>query len=442
VVVAALRGLERHKALAGQIESFWLQQTHSKSWLDHADMNTVMLATSLEPDGFLDVEAVRRVDTAIRLALVGDVMLGRGVDMVNAEHCTCEIYENYCKSAWDYVELAERVAPLPKSTGPGRVWGSMLALIAEAETDALLLNLETAVTTNAEPWPRKGINYRMHPENVQSLAAAKAASGTVFAALANNHVLDWSEAGLFETLKTLDEFDIPHAGAGVNADEAWRASELPLAQAQGVAQESRVIVVAVAHASSGTPAAWAATSSKAGVAFLEDFDAKALARVKFAVQSASPGVEDVVVLSVHWGGNWGWDAGVGQQEFAKAVIDECRVDVVWGHSSHHVKGVQVYRDKLILYGAGDFINDYEGIDSRDGREAEFGAGIGGVYLVSFQGGKLSSLELLPSRIKHLAANKACRADAEWLADALAMQGRRFNTTARLDEETGRVVIEW
>jgi len=120
------------------------------------------------------------------------------------------------------------------------------------------------------------------------------------------------------------------------------------------------------------------------------------------------------VLSVHWGGNWGWDAGVGQQEFAKAVIDECRVDVVWGHSSHHVKGVQVYRDKLILYGAGDFINDYEGIDSRDGREAEFGAGIGGVYLVSFQGGKLSSLELLPSRIKHLAANKACRADAEWL----------------------------
>ena len=70
---------------------------------------------------------------------------------------------------------------------------------------------------------------------------------------------------------------------------------------------------------------------------------------------------DVFVVSLHWGGNWGYGIPPAQADFAHALIDEAGVDVVWGHSSHHAKGIEVYHGKLVLYGAGDLINDYEGI---------------------------------------------------------------------------------
>jgi poly-gamma-glutamate capsule biosynthesis protein CapA/YwtB (metallophosphatase superfamily) len=47
--------------------------------------------------------------------------------------------------------------------------------------------------------------------------------------------------------------------------------------------------------------------------------------------------------------------------FAHALVDEAGVDLVHGHSSHHPKAIEVYRNRLILYGCGDFITDYEGI---------------------------------------------------------------------------------
>ena len=33
--------------------------------------------------------------------------------------------------------------------------------------------------------------------------------------------------------------------------------------------------------------------------------------------------------------------------------------MVHGHSSHHAKGAELYQGKLIIYGAGDLISDYE-----------------------------------------------------------------------------------
>jgi hypothetical protein len=71
--------------------------------------------------------------------------------------------------------------------------------------------------------------------------------------------------------------------------------------------------------------------------------------------------EDIVILSVHWGGNWGYSVPEEQINFAHRLLDSGAVDAVHGHSSHHVRPLEVYRGKLIVYGAGDFLNDYEGI---------------------------------------------------------------------------------
>jgi Putative enzyme of poly-gamma-glutamate biosynthesis (capsule formation) len=70
---------------------------------------------------------------------------------------------------------------------------------------------------------------------------------------------------------------------------------------------------------------------------------------------------DIVVASIHWGGNWDYKVPREQREFAHKLIDEAGVDVIHGHSSHHIKGIEVYRGKLIMYGCSDLLNDYEGI---------------------------------------------------------------------------------
>ena len=69
---------------------------------------------------------------------------------------------------------------------------------------------------------------------------------------------------------------------------------------------------------------------------------------------------DVVVASIHWGSNWGYDVPATHTDFAHRLID-AGVDVVHGHSSHHPRPIEVYQGKLILYGCGDLIDDYEGI---------------------------------------------------------------------------------
>ncbi len=67
-----------------------------------------------------------------------------------------------------------------------------------------IINLETSITTNDDPWPGKGIHYRMHPGNTKLLTTA----GIDFCSLANNHVLDWGREGLVETLHSLEDAGI------------------------------------------------------------------------------------------------------------------------------------------------------------------------------------------------------------------------------------------
>ena len=43
---------------------------------------------------------------------------------------------------------------------------------------------------------------------------------------------------------------------------------------------------------------------------------------------------------------------------AHYLIDDCGIDLIHGHSSHHIQGVETYKGKLIIYGCGDFVDDY------------------------------------------------------------------------------------
>jgi len=307
--------------------------------------------TSSDSGNIVSKQGDRDTSKNVKLFLCGDVMTGRGIDQIMPYPSSPEIYEPYMSSAVHYVQIAERAnGPVPRKAGFDYIWGDVLVTLRDAAPDVRIINLETAVTTSNDYWPGKGINYRMHPANIPCLTAA----GIDCCVLANNHVIDWGYDGLRETLVSLRQAGIGTAGAGGNIAEAMAPAVFEL---EG---NRRVIVFSMGSTSSGIGRAWAAGRRKPGVWLFPELSGKNLDSVAKQVESIKR-AGDIVIASIHWGGNWGYAIPADQRRFAHALIDEAGVDLVHGHSSHHPRGLEIYRNKLILYGCGDFINDYEGI---------------------------------------------------------------------------------
>jgi poly-gamma-glutamate synthesis protein (capsule biosynthesis protein) len=135
----------------------------------------------------------------------------------------------------------------------------------------------------------------------------------------------------------------------------------------------------------------------------------------------------VVVVSLHWGGNWGHAIGREECDFARGLI-EAGADIVHGHSSHHAKAFELYRDRLILYGCGDFINDYEGIGGHEAWRGELAP----AYCVELDGGRLQSLRVELFKSERLRLRSATAADRSWWRDTLNRECARFGTGYALD----------
>ncbi|MFI7519596.1 CapA family protein [Micromonospora globbae] len=355
-------------------------------------------------------------DDRLRLFLAGDVMTGRGVDAVLPHPGPPELREELVRDARDYVGLAERASgPLPRPVPPSWPWGAALDLLDDLRPDVRVVNLETAVTGRGAHEPGKAVHYRMHPANVPCLTAAR----LDVCALANNHVLDFGPDGLADTLDALAGAGIATAGAGRDADAAWRPVRVPLPGGR------RLLVFAVAAASSGVPPYWAAGPDRPGVAHLPEVTAaSADALAERIVAQAGPA--DRVLVSVHWGSNWGYAVAPEQREFARRLV-EAGVDVVHGHSSHHPRPVEVHRGRLVLYGCGDLLDDYEGISGRE----EYRPQLRLLWLPTLDAatGELRELRAAPVRMRRMRLERATADEARWLADLLTRLGEPFAVCA-------------
>jgi poly-gamma-glutamate capsule biosynthesis protein CapA/YwtB (metallophosphatase superfamily) len=347
-----------------------------------------------------------------RLFLCGDVMLGRGIDQVLQHPCDPALHENYVASAMDYVRLAEEVnGPIPRQSGPSYVWGAALDEWNRARPDVRIINLETSIT-RSEEYELKGINYRMSPENADCLTVADFDC----CVLANNHVLDWGRAGLIETLATLERLQIATTGAGRNPAQAGAPAVLQ------IAGKSRVLVFSIASVTSGTPRRWAATQHTAGVNLLTDFSEASVARIVDQIARAKQPA-DVIVVSIHWGPNWGYEIPHEHRRLSHALIDRADVSVVHGHSSHHAKAIEIYRNRLILYGCGDFVNDYEGIRGYE----EYRGDLALMYFPDIDPASrnLAALEIVPLQIRKFQLVRPSNLDIDWVRQTLDRESRRF-----------------
>ncbi len=364
----------------------------------------------------------------ISMFLCGDVMTGRGIDQVLPHPGKPALYESYVRDAREYVELAEVAhGPIPKPAPFDYIWGDALEELERAGTDVRIINLETSVTESEDYWPDKPVLYRMCPQNLGCLTAARISC----CSLANNHVLDWGYQGLQETLRTLDVAGIARTGAGGDAAEAASAAALD------VAGKGRVLAFSFGSPTSGILWEWGATEDRPGVNLLEDLSEDTARRTAGQMLGRTqPG--DVIVASIHWGDNWGYRIPDEQISFAHRLIDE-GVSIVHGHSSHHVKAIEVYRERLILYGCGDFLTDYEGISGYE----QFRGDLAFMYLVKMdpRQGRLVEVRLVPMQVRRFRLNRASATDAHWLYDLLNRLGEPFGAQAQLESDHS-LTLRW
>jgi poly-gamma-glutamate synthesis protein (capsule biosynthesis protein) len=124
-------------------------------------------------------------------------------------------------------------------------------------------------------------------------------------------------------------------------------------------------------------------------------------------------------------------------EFAHRLVDG-GVDIVHGHSSHHVRPIEIYRDKLILYGCGDFVDDYEGISGYE----QYRDDLALMFFPSVDRatGHLATLRITPLQIRHLRLNRVSAEDARWLCDTLNHINGPFGVRAHLMSDRALTLV--
>ena len=324
----------------------------------------------------------------LTLALTGDVMLGR---LVN-----------------------DRL----KSMQPEQVWGDVLPHLAQA--DLRIVNLECALTTHLQPWSRtdKMFHFRADPEAVRVLQAAHIDA----CALANNHILDYEEQGLRDTLHILDATGIRHAGAGANAAEAATPAIL---EAHG---DSPCRVALLSYTDNEPD--FAATFEYSGTNYLEvSLHAETLTRIAENIAQARAQGADLVVFSNHWGANFVERPSPEFRSFAKRVI-ELGADIYHGHSAHICQGIEIYQGKPILYDTGNFIDDYA-VHPRLRNDRSC------LFKLMFKKGKLCRIELLPVSLSVARVALASGKEFEAICARMEMLCAEFGT--KLMRTDGRLV---
>jgi poly-gamma-glutamate synthesis protein (capsule biosynthesis protein) len=202
--------------------------------------------------------------------------------------------------------------------------------------------------------------------------------------------------------------------------------------------KGRVLVFSLAAVTSGTPQSWAATQEAAGVNLLTELSAATVAHIADQIGRLRQS-NDVTVISLHWGPNWGYEIPDEQRRFSHALIDQADVCIIHGHSSHHPKAVEVYRNRLILYGCGDFLNDYEGIR----RYEEFRDDLGLMYFADINpsSADLVALEIVPLQIRQFRLVHPSIQDIDWVRQMLDLESYRFGTRVALTSD-GRLALSW
>jgi poly-gamma-glutamate capsule biosynthesis protein CapA/YwtB (metallophosphatase superfamily) len=313
----------------------------------------------------------------LKVGFTGDVMLGRGVNQYMS------------RRGFDYP------------------WGNLLPLLKS--TDINIINLETTLTTSPKQ-VYKVFNFKATPDKIKALTDAQ----VTIANLANNHILDFSEAGMMETISILEEAGIQHVGAGIN-DAAARQPALV------IRKNIRLGIIGITDNEPG----WKAGPERSGISYINILAAKDREQVLMDIQELRKKV-DVLVVSIHWGPNMEEEPSSPFVDFAHHLIDQ-GADIIHGHSAHIFQSIEIYKRKLILYDTGDFVDDYV-VDPVLRNDHSF------FYITEISKNGVERLQLIPVLIRNYQVNRAEDDHFRWSIRRMQQLCVRFNTKVNDDGE--------
>ncbi|EPZ35594.1 hypothetical protein ROZALSC1DRAFT_30736 [Rozella allomycis CSF55] len=284
--------------------------------------------------------------------------------------------------------------PLDESICYDYCWGDVKRLMETC--DIRLVNLETPITgipykmnkrESTDKVAGKHYHFRMHPRNVRALTR----SSIDVVNLANNHIMDYGIKGLIGIkMGIFGMTDAPCRNYPVfciDPSSYPHMDDIPYLLSLSEWKESNHV--------------------------------------------------DVLIATVHWGPNYSWIPQRYFQHFARFLIDECGVNIIHGHSAHHVQPIEVYHDALIIYGSGDLIDDYA-IDPvfRNDLSAVYVAEINKTH----EGTEVTSCSVHPISIKAMQSNLTAPNSAEykWLK---SLSKSFSGTTVNAEPSSINIVVQ-
>jgi len=332
----------------------------------------ILLTASILSIGYYMYKQKEQNKNSITIGFAGDVMLGRLVNEV--------ITQKGC--IWP--------------------WGDLLPMLHS--TDLNIINLETTLTTATQKAP-KAFNFKADPDKVQSLSQAR----IDVVNLANNHIKDFGDKGLMQTISVLDNAKIKHVGAGSNSQEAMRP----------VIITKNDIKIGILGATDNEPD-WQAGANKPGTFY---FSVENIEYLLAAIGQLKKQT-DIVIISLHWGPNLRQKPSQPFIEAAHAMID-AGADIIHGHSAHIFQAIEIYNGKVIMFDTGDFVDDYMvHEDVRNDRSF--------LYILTVDKSGPQKVQLIPVIIKNMQVNQAQEKDYRETVARMKQLSEEFNCIIQND----------
>ncbi|QOS90628.1 CapA family protein [Peribacillus sp. JNUCC41] len=266
-----------------------------------------------------------KTDQPLTMTMVGDVMMGRYVEEVTEKH------------GYDYLFRYMK----PYFTDSDYVSGNYEHPVLKEEVSNYK-EADTAIRLNS---------------NNSGVKAVKDAGFTVMN-LANNHMMDFEERGLLDTIDEFKTEDMHYVGVGSNTTEAKNSIDYADVNGMRVATLGFTDV----YGKDAVP-----KSNKAGIL---NTNPDLLFEMIEKAKDAKQGNADLVVVNVHWGIEYSTSTTARQTDLAKAIID-AGADVIIGHHPHVLQSFDVYKDGIIFYSLGNFVFDQGWTRTKDSAMVQY-----------------------------------------------------------------------
>lgn len=306
------------------------------------------------------------------------------------------------------VMIGRMVNEIIDKTGYEYPWGNLLPLLHA--TDLNIVNLETTLTKETKVVP-KVFNFKAAPDRIEILKNARIDAVNI----ANNHILDFGVQGMIDTIEQLDLAEIAHVGSGQGLQAAQKPAIF----------ERNGLRIGIIGATDNEPD-WAAEEFKPGVFYVNIENIKPLCD---EVKKLRPKV-DLLILTIHWGPNWREHPS---QEFINAAhsLIDCGVDIIHGSSAHILQGIEIYKRRLIMYGTGDFVDDYQ-VDPVLRNDCS------AFFEVTVDKNNIKQVQLIPVLINDMQVNIAQGEEKHTIIDRMEQLSQELGTSI---DDQGIIIIK-